>query len=61
MLLTRQPNININLQDGDGNTPLLLAVKRMDVITEQLLVESDAEQKLEQGRSDGSANCDEHW
>lgn len=47
MLLTRQPNININLQDGDGNTPLLLAVKRMDVITEQLLVESDAEQKLE--------------
>lgn len=47
MLLIRQPNININLQDGDGNTPLLLAVKRMDVITEQLLVESDAEQKLE--------------
>lgn len=43
MLLTRQPNININLQDGDGNTPLLLAVKRMDVFTEQLLVESDAD------------------
>lgn len=46
MLLTRQPNININLQDGDGNTPLLLAVKRMDVVTEQLLVESDADTEV---------------
>lgn len=46
MLLTRQPNINIDLQDGDGNTPLLLAVKRMDVITEQLLVESDADTEV---------------
>lgn len=46
MLLTRQPNININLQDGDGNTPLLLAVKRMDVVTEQLFVESDADTEV---------------
>lgn len=42
-LLTHQPYIDINLQDGDGNTALLLAVKRMDVITAQLLVESGAD------------------
>ena len=46
MLLMWQPSININLQDGDGYTPLLLAVKKMDVITAQLLVESGADTEV---------------
>ena len=44
-LVLRQPHININLQDKDGNTPLLLAIKKHEAFA-NFLIESGADTEL---------------
>ncbi len=53
MLLAKRPDININLQDNRGNTPLLLAVeRRLDDVVEHLLkCEADTDIRNKKGET----------
>lgn len=53
MLLAKRPDININLQDNKGNTPLLLAVEgRLDNVVEHLLkCKADADIRNRKGET----------